>query len=54
MFTRFLETFSRATRSEPDVNEVNEGGGEVESPYASHVDLVVDIEPTLSQEGHVE
>ncbi|MCO5580458.1 hypothetical protein L7F22_034326 [Adiantum nelumboides] len=47
MFSRLKETLSRATRSEHATNEINEGGGEVDSPFASQRD------PVLSESVHV-
>ncbi|MCO5568995.1 hypothetical protein L7F22_022700 [Adiantum nelumboides] len=40
-------TLSRATRSEHATNEINEGGGEVDSPFTSQMD------PLLSESVHV-
>ncbi|MCO5612209.1 hypothetical protein L7F22_066471 [Adiantum nelumboides] len=47
MFSRLKETLSRATRSEHATNEINEGGGEVDSPFTSQID------PVLSESAHV-
>ncbi|MCO5568231.1 hypothetical protein L7F22_021927 [Adiantum nelumboides] len=47
MFSRLKETLSRATRSEHATNEINEGGGEVDSPLTSQID------PVLSESAHV-
>ncbi|MCO5560124.1 hypothetical protein L7F22_013731 [Adiantum nelumboides] len=47
MFSRLKETLSRATRSEHATNEINEGGGEVHSPFTSQID------PVLSESVHV-
>ncbi|MCO5608861.1 hypothetical protein L7F22_063079 [Adiantum nelumboides] len=47
MFSRLKETLSRATRSEHATNEINEGGGEVDSPFTSQID------PVLSESIHV-
>ncbi|MCO5591282.1 hypothetical protein L7F22_045263 [Adiantum nelumboides] len=47
MFSRLKETLSRATRSEHAINEINEGGGEVDSPFTSQID------PVLSESAHV-
>ncbi|MCO5597187.1 hypothetical protein L7F22_051263 [Adiantum nelumboides] len=47
MFSRLKETLSRATRSEHATNEINEGGGEVDSPFTSQID------PILSESAHV-
>ncbi|MCO5586654.1 hypothetical protein L7F22_040596 [Adiantum nelumboides] len=47
MFSRLKETLSRATRSEHATNEINEGGGEVDSPFTSQID------PVLSESVHV-
>ncbi|MCO5606102.1 hypothetical protein L7F22_060289 [Adiantum nelumboides] len=47
MFSRLKETLSRATRSEHVTNEINEGGGEVDSPFTSQID------PVLSESAHV-
>ncbi|MCO5564759.1 hypothetical protein L7F22_018427 [Adiantum nelumboides] len=47
MFSRLKETLSRATRSEHATNEINEGDGEVDSPFTSQIDLV------LSESVHV-
>ncbi|MCO5552299.1 hypothetical protein L7F22_005811 [Adiantum nelumboides] len=44
---RLKETLSRATRSEHATNEINEGGGEVDSPFTSQID------PVLSESAHV-
>ncbi|MCO5582082.1 hypothetical protein L7F22_035973 [Adiantum nelumboides] len=47
MFSRLKETLSRATRSKHATNEINEGGGEVDSPFTSQID------PVLSESVHV-
>ncbi|MCO5561544.1 hypothetical protein L7F22_015164 [Adiantum nelumboides] len=47
MFSRLKETLSRATRSEHATNEINEGGGEVDSPFTSQID------PLLFESVHV-
>ncbi|MCO5601441.1 hypothetical protein L7F22_055564 [Adiantum nelumboides] len=47
MFSRLKETLSRATRSEHATNEINEGGGEVDSPFTSQID------PVLPESAHV-
>ncbi|MCO5556676.1 hypothetical protein L7F22_010227 [Adiantum nelumboides] len=47
MFSRLKETLSRATRSEHATNEINEGSGEVDSPFTSQID------PVLSESVHV-
>ncbi|MCO5604739.1 hypothetical protein L7F22_058909 [Adiantum nelumboides] len=47
MFSRLKETLSRATRSEHATNEINKGGGEVDSPFTSQID------PVLSESFHV-
>ncbi|MCO5559297.1 hypothetical protein L7F22_012892 [Adiantum nelumboides] len=47
MFSRLKETLSRATRSKHATNEINEGGGEVDSPFTSQID------PVLSESAHV-
>ncbi|MCO5601383.1 hypothetical protein L7F22_055503 [Adiantum nelumboides] len=47
MFSRLKETFSRATRSKHATNEINKGGGEVDSPFTSQIDTV------LSESVHV-
>ncbi|MCO5570971.1 hypothetical protein L7F22_024701 [Adiantum nelumboides] len=47
MFSRLKETLSRATRSKHATNEINEGGGEVDSPFTSQID------PILSESVHV-
>ncbi|MCO5605611.1 hypothetical protein L7F22_059794 [Adiantum nelumboides] len=47
MFSHLKETLSRATRSEHATNEINEGGGEVDSPFTSQID------PVLSESVHV-
>ncbi|MCO5563450.1 hypothetical protein L7F22_017092 [Adiantum nelumboides] len=47
MFSRLKETLSRVTRSEHATNEINEGGGEVHSPFTSQID------PILSESVHV-
>ncbi|MCO5588974.1 hypothetical protein L7F22_042938 [Adiantum nelumboides] len=47
MFSRLKETLSRSTRSEHATNEINEGGGEVDSPFTSQID------PVLSESAHV-
>ncbi|MCO5597839.1 hypothetical protein L7F22_051923 [Adiantum nelumboides] len=47
MFSRLKETLSRATRSEHATNEINEGGGKVDSPFTSQID------PVLSESAHV-
>ena len=60
MFSRLVETFSRATRSDLAPNEANEGMGEVNSPFPSRVDpthprsVQVDILPTSFNEGPIE
>ncbi|MCO5581332.1 hypothetical protein L7F22_035213 [Adiantum nelumboides] len=41
MFSRLKETLSRATRFEHATNEINEGGGEVDSPFTSQIDSVL-------------
>ncbi|MCO5554583.1 hypothetical protein L7F22_008113 [Adiantum nelumboides] len=47
MFSRLKENLSKATRSEHATNEINEGGGEVDSPFTSQID------PVLSESVHV-
>ncbi|MCO5571845.1 hypothetical protein L7F22_025593 [Adiantum nelumboides] len=47
MYSRLKETLSRATCSEHAINEINEGGGEVDSSFTSQIDLV------LSESAHV-
>ncbi|MCO5577782.1 hypothetical protein L7F22_031615 [Adiantum nelumboides] len=47
MFSRLKETLSRATHFEHATNEINEGGGEVDSPFTSQID------PVLSESAHV-
>ncbi|MCO5567762.1 hypothetical protein L7F22_021457 [Adiantum nelumboides] len=47
MFSRLKETLSIATRSEHATNEINKGGGEVDSLFTSQIDLV------LSESAHV-
>ncbi|MCO5563129.1 hypothetical protein L7F22_016765 [Adiantum nelumboides] len=47
MFSRLKETLSRATRSKHATNEINEGGGEVDSPFTSQ------IYPVLFESVHV-
>ncbi|MCO5567685.1 hypothetical protein L7F22_021387 [Adiantum nelumboides] len=47
MFSRLKETLSRATRSEHATNKINEGGGEVDSPFTSQID------PVLFESVHV-
>ncbi|MCO5575135.1 hypothetical protein L7F22_028932 [Adiantum nelumboides] len=47
MFSCLKETLSRSTRSEHATNEINEGGGEVDSPLTSQID------PVLSKSVHV-
>ncbi|MCO5589076.1 hypothetical protein L7F22_043041 [Adiantum nelumboides] len=47
MFSRLKETLSRATRLEHATNEINEGSGEVDSPFTSQID------PILSESVHV-
>ncbi|MCO5563531.1 hypothetical protein L7F22_017175 [Adiantum nelumboides] len=47
IFSRLKETLSRATRSKHATNEINEGGGEVDSPFTSQID------PVLSESAHV-
>ncbi|MCO5586294.1 hypothetical protein L7F22_040233 [Adiantum nelumboides] len=47
MFSRLKETLSRATRSEHATNEINKGGGEVDSLFTSQID------PVLSESAHV-
>ncbi|MCO5594838.1 hypothetical protein L7F22_048872 [Adiantum nelumboides] len=47
MFSRLKETLSRATCSEHATNEINEGGGEVNSPFNSQID------PVLAESVHV-
>ncbi|MCO5608819.1 hypothetical protein L7F22_063036 [Adiantum nelumboides] len=47
MFSHLKETLSRATRSEHATNEINEGGGEVDSPFTSQID------PVLYESVHV-
>ncbi|MCO5573663.1 hypothetical protein L7F22_027435 [Adiantum nelumboides] len=47
MFSRLNETLSRATRSKHATNEINEGNGEVDSPFTSQID------PVLSESAHV-
>ncbi|MCO5554958.1 hypothetical protein L7F22_008498 [Adiantum nelumboides] len=47
MFNRLKETLSRATHSEHATNEINEGSGEVDLPFTSHID------PVLSESAHV-
>ncbi|MCO5567861.1 hypothetical protein L7F22_021557 [Adiantum nelumboides] len=44
---RLKKTLSRATRSEHATNEINEGSGEVDSPFTSQID------PVLSESAHV-
>ncbi|MCO5598138.1 hypothetical protein L7F22_052230 [Adiantum nelumboides] len=41
MFSRLKETLSRATRSQHATNEINEGSGEVDSPFTSQIDSVL-------------
>ncbi|MCO5600216.1 hypothetical protein L7F22_054326 [Adiantum nelumboides] len=47
MFSHLKETLSRATRSKHATNEINEGDGEVDSPFTSQID------PVLSESVHV-
>ncbi|MCO5591870.1 hypothetical protein L7F22_045863 [Adiantum nelumboides] len=47
MFNRLKETLSRATRSKDATNEINEGGGKVDSHFTSQTD------PVLSESIHV-
>ncbi|MCO5551709.1 hypothetical protein L7F22_005213 [Adiantum nelumboides] len=47
MFSRLKQTLSRATRLEHATNEINEGGGELDSPFTSQID------PVLSKSVHV-
>ncbi|MCO5591308.1 hypothetical protein L7F22_045289 [Adiantum nelumboides] len=41
MFSCLKETLSRATRFEHATNEINKGGGEVDSPFTSQIDSVL-------------
>ncbi|MCO5554193.1 hypothetical protein L7F22_007719 [Adiantum nelumboides] len=47
IFSRLKKTLSRATRSEHATNEINKGGGEVDSLFTSQID------PVLSESAHV-
>ncbi|MCO5569685.1 hypothetical protein L7F22_023401 [Adiantum nelumboides] len=41
VFNQLKETLSRATRSKQATNKINKGGGEVDSPFTSQIDIVL-------------